>query len=140
MFRKLLVVIILVLVSGYAFAEVGSGTLTHFGISAMRNADKTISHLIQVNGSLMPSVEREMIPYSDWKCRSYGYAGYEIKNQNYGFGVGYYLGRVGMVGIQAGILNDKLSKEDQFIYGCYFDGNVFKEMVRSLIGMAGNLK
>lgn len=133
--KKLLTMLIslwIIGVSGCAFA--GTESLTHFGISLMRTPDTLINNLVQVNGALVPSIEREMIPYSDWQKRLYGYIGYEVEGQNYSFGVGYYLGRVGMVGIQAGLQNDKEQDKDIFIYGIYLDGNVFKEMLRRLIG------
>lgn len=124
--KKILVLCLLLFgANAYATEE----TLTHFGISVMR---MPVVKMVQVNGALMPSVEREMIPYSDWQKRLYGYVGLDT-DADYGFGLGYYLGRVGMVGIQAGILNQKDEDKDEFVYGLYLDFNVFKVATKRLI-------
>ena len=124
----------LILMIGCSFAE-GTGTLSHFGVSVMRDSNTDITRLIQVAGSLQPSVERTMIPYSAWQQRLYGFIGIEpTGGGDYCYGVGYYVGKIGMVGIQAGMLNNKELKEDNFIFGLYADGNVFKAIVNNLIG------
>jgi len=134
--RKLLIVISILLLgySGNVFAEVnevGSGTLTHFGVSIMRLPDKTVSHSLQINGSLFPSIEKEMPSYSNLGKRGYGYIQVS-KNNGYGFGLGYYLGRIGTVGVQAGIWNYNNTQKDDFVYGIYFDFNVAKFLLQKL--------
>lgn len=142
MLKKLCTVLIslgIMFISGCAFAE-GTKTepvLTHFGISVMRDGDKCLSKFLQVNGSLIPSVEKEMIPYSAWQQRAYGYLGIGLTaDRPYSFGAGYYLGRVGMVGLQVGFQHDQITNEDDFVYGFYADGNVFKGMIKRIAEIA----
>ena len=142
MFKKLLVCLVFLGLMGcgeVGFAEgtetvAGTGTLTHWGFSTTRMPDKTIGKSIQVCGSLEPSIDGELLPYTAWKQRTYGYLALTIQN-DYGIGAGYYLGRNGRVGVQVGFQNNKDLGKDEFIYGLYFDFNLAKFMVQQLAGI-----
>jgi len=131
--RKLLIISILLLLNYSNNVFANNEVFTHLGISVMREENKSIVYFAQINGSLMPSITREIVPYSAWGQRLYGYVGIGInRNNNYSFGMGYYLGRIGAFGIQIGIQNYKNPREDEFVVGCYIDTGVFKVLTKKL--------
>jgi len=137
---KKLILGLLIIIGSYNFAWAeGTETLTHFGVSVMKTLNKSLVYSAQVNGSLLPSIEREIIPYPAVWQRLYGFIGIN-SDANYNLGLGYYVGRIGMTGLQIGLQNIKELKEDEFIYGLYFDGNVFKTMLKNLGGMTNWVK
>ena len=130
----------LILMIGCSFAE-GTGTLSHLGFSVLRQSNTTLVKVIQANGSLMPSVDREIAPYTEWKKRLYGFVGIEpTGNQNYCYGAGYYLGRVGTFGVEISMLNNKELEKDKFVCGIYTDGNVFKSLLKNIGLMLTTIK
>lgn len=132
MLKRLLVCLGLLLVVGYTFAE-GTPTYVHFGGAAMRVSGHTgINNFVQANGSLRPSVEGENLAYTDWQCRSYGLVGIN-SNKDFIVGIGYYIGRVGRVGIQVTDYYEQDTDKDYFCAGLYADGSIIRGLWQKFI-------